>query len=100
LNNLNEQYGDRNFGYALVAAGTDPWMPAKRYFNGEPSWKTRLRKDRLCQPLITFHHVDDEEKIHIQSCINTAGQMNEIITWYDPWRWDGPSHNSSHQSHK
>jgi hypothetical protein len=88
------QYGDLNLGAALGAAGVQAWVPSALYFNGEPMANTRLRADRLCQPIATFHHADEEEMIHIHTQIQAAGKMDKVMTWLDPWLWDGP-HNSS-----
>jgi hypothetical protein len=92
---LTAQYGDQNFGKALAAADVPAWMPAHRYFNGEPPDNTRVRTDRLCQPLVTFHHLSEDELLRTRARIETAGQADTVVTWYDPWRWGGPPINSS-----
>ncbi len=87
---LTAKLGDWNFGRALAAVRIPAWMPALRYFNGEPAANTRMRADRLCQPIITFHHESPQELMRTHALIDKAGQTDKVITWFDPWRWEGP----------
>ncbi|KAG8165806.1 hypothetical protein KVR01_004358 [Diaporthe batatas] len=80
---LTETWGDRLLAGALLRLGVPVDEDASRFFNGEQPWASRLRPDRLCAPVATFHH------------LSTAGEMAgvgrvfrdtaEPVLWVDLW---------------
>lgn len=83
LASLTETWGDRLLADALLRLGVPIDENASRFFNGEQPWASRLRPDRLCAPVATFHH------------LSTAGEMTDVgrvfrdaadpVLWVDLW---------------
>lgn len=79
---LTETWGDRLLARALLRLGIHIEEQASRFFNGEQPWASRLRGDRLCAPVATFHRL-------------SAGEMREVgrvlartaypVLWVDIW---------------
>lgn len=80
---LTETWGDRLLADALLRLGVPVDEDASRFFNGEQPWASRLRPDRLCAPVATFHR------------LSTAGEMADVgrafrdavepVLWVDLW---------------
>jgi hypothetical protein len=80
---LTEKWGDRLLADALLRLGVPVDENASRFFNGEQPWASRLRPDRLCAPVATFHR------------LSTAGEMADVgrvfrdavdpVLWVDLW---------------
>lgn len=80
---LTETWGDRLLADALLRLGVPVDEDASRFFNGEQPWDSRLRPDRLCAPVATFHH------------LSTADEMADVgrlfretadpVLWVDLW---------------
>lgn len=80
---LTETWGDRLLAEALLRLGVPVDEDASRFFNGEQPWASRLRPDRLCAPVATFHR------------LSTAGEMADVgrafrdaadpVLWVDLW---------------
>lgn len=83
LASLTETWGDRLLADALLRLGVPVDEDVSRFFNGEQPWASRLRPDRLCAPVATFHH------------LSTAGEMTDVgrifrdasdpVLWVDLW---------------
>ncbi|POS80477.1 hypothetical protein DHEL01_v201115 [Diaporthe helianthi] len=83
LASLTETWGDRLLADALLRLRVPVDENASRFFNGEQPWASRLRPDRLCAPVATFHH------------LSTAGEMEAVgrlfrdavdpVLWVDLW---------------
>lgn len=80
---LTETWGDRLLADALLRLGVPVDEDASRFFNGEQPWASRLRPDRICAPVATFHR------------LSTPGEMAEVgrvfrdavdpVLWVDLW---------------
>lgn len=80
---LTEKWGDRLLADALLRLGVPVDEDASRFFNGEQPWASRLRADRLCAPVATFHR------------LSTTGEMADVgrvfrdavdpVLWVDLW---------------
>lgn len=80
---LTEKWGDRLLADALLRLGVSVDEDSSRFFNGEQPWASRLRPDRLCAPVATFHR------------LSTAGEMADVgrvfrdavdpVLWVDLW---------------
>lgn len=80
---LTEKWGDRLLADALLRLGVPVDEDASRFFNGEQPWASRLRPDRLCAPVATFHR------------LSTTGEMADVgrvfrnavdpVLWVDLW---------------
>ena len=83
LASLTETWGDRLLADALLRLGVPVDEDSSRFFNGEQPWASRLRPDRLCAPVATFHR------------LSTAGEMTDVgrvfrdavdpVLWVDLW---------------
>jgi hypothetical protein len=80
---FTETWGDRLLADTLLRLGVPVDENASRFFNGEQPWASRLRPDRLCAPVATFHH------------LATTGEMRDVgrifreaadpVLWVDLW---------------
>ncbi|KAK6819355.1 hypothetical protein PG987_015838 [Apiospora arundinis] len=58
-----------------------------RFFNGEPPVSTKIRYDRLCDPIISFHHIKDPEAM--MSVHDLFVKTTTPPRWLDTWRLKG-----------
>ncbi|KAK3945754.1 glycoprotein-N-acetylgalactosamine 3-beta-galactosyltransferase [Diplogelasinospora grovesii] len=52
---LEETWGDRQLAKTLIKIGIYADENYGRFFNGEPPRQTKIRADRLCSPIASFH---------------------------------------------
>ncbi|KAK8091394.1 uncharacterized protein PG998_015209 [Apiospora kogelbergensis] len=58
-----------------------------RFFNGEPPVSTKIRYDRLCDPIISYHHIKDPEAM--MSVHDLFVKTTAPPRWLDTWRLKG-----------
>lgn len=78
-----EPYGDRMLALAFLRTGIviDERFP--RYFNGERPETTKIRADRFCAPLFSFHqHAQPEQMLATGKMFRDAGHP---VRWFDLW---------------
>ncbi|KAL1866370.1 hypothetical protein VTK73DRAFT_4748 [Phialemonium thermophilum] len=82
LESLEETWGDRLLAAALARAGVYLDERSSRLFNGEPPEKTKLRSDRLCLPIATFHKFDSGAMRDVGA---TFRDVTAPVRWVDLW---------------
>lgn len=80
---LTETWGDRLLAKTLLRSGIYIDEEASRFFNGEPPWASRLRKDRFCMPVTAFHRLSAPEEM--REAGNVFRHMAEPVAWIDLW---------------
>ncbi|KAK7957360.1 uncharacterized protein PG986_006582 [Apiospora aurea] len=58
-----------------------------RFFNGEPPASTKIRHDRMCDPIISYHHIKDPEAM--MAVHDVFGRATTPPRWLDTWRLKG-----------
>ncbi|KUI65676.1 Glycoprotein-N-acetylgalactosamine 3-beta-galactosyltransferase 1 [Cytospora mali] len=84
-----EVWGDRLLADALLRLGIHIEEGTGRFFNGEQPWASRLRSDRFCVPVSTFHRLTAEEMKGVGRVFRKAV---DPVLWVDLWDvFHGPS---------
>ncbi|ROW12437.1 hypothetical protein VMCG_00759 [Cytospora schulzeri] len=84
-----ETWGDRLLADALLQLGIHIEEGTSRFFNGEQPWASRLRSDRFCAPVSTFHRLTAEEMAGVGRVFRKAV---DPVLWVDLWDiFHGPS---------
>ncbi|KUI59835.1 hypothetical protein VP1G_07056 [Cytospora mali] len=84
-----EVWGDRLLADALLRLGIHIEEGTGRFFNGERPWASRLRSDRFCVPVSTFHRLTAEEMKGVGRVFRKAV---DSVLWVDLWDiFHGPS---------
>ncbi|PSR76281.1 hypothetical protein BD289DRAFT_337911, partial [Coniella lustricola] len=81
---LTEIWGDRLLASALLRLGIHIDEDSSRFFNGEQPWATRVRKDRFCAPLATFHRLSAGEMVDVGRVFGSR-TTGELVMWIDLW---------------
>ncbi|KAI3401877.1 hypothetical protein diail_6436 [Diaporthe ilicicola] len=79
---LTETWGDRLLADALLRLGVFVDEDASRFFNGEPPAASRLRADRFCVPVATFHRLSAGEMAGVGRVFRNAV---DPVLWVDLW---------------
>lgn len=79
---LTETWGDRLLARTLLRLGVHIDEEASRFFNGEPPWATRLRKDRFCVPVTAFHRLSPQEMRDVGGVFR---RTIDPVMWVDLW---------------
>lgn len=83
IDSLDETWGDRLLAKALLKHGIYLDETYSHMFNGEPPLLTKIRADRLCSPLISFH------KLPSPAAMREVGKyfrnVSEPVLWGDLW---------------
>lgn len=84
---VTETYGDRMLALAFLRVGIDITETYTRYFNGERPITTKIRTDRFCAPIFSFHqHAQPED---MRATGNTFREINTTVRWLDVWKMCG-----------
>ncbi|GAB1314448.1 N-acetylgalactosaminide beta-1,3-galactosyltransferase [Madurella fahalii] len=83
LDSLDETWGDRLLAKALLKIGIYLDEAYSHLFNGEPPVLSKIRADRICSPLVSFH------TLPVPSKMRQVGEKFRNITrpvlWIDLW---------------
>lgn len=83
LDSLDETWGDRLLAKALLKLGIHLDETYSHLFNGEPPRLTKIRADRLCSPLVSFH------KLPSPGAMREVGEyfrnVSKPVIWNDLW---------------
>ncbi len=83
IDSLDETWGDRLLAKALLKLGIHLDESYSHFFNGEPPLLTKIRADRVCSPLISFH------KLPSPAAMREVGEsfrnITRPVTWNDLW---------------
>lgn len=81
---LTERLGDVAIAKVLGKAGVPLDESYCHLFNGEPPLVTKIRNDRFCTPLMTFHRMKTSEDV--ADLQGRLGSITQPISWSDLWR--------------
>ncbi|KAK4040005.1 glycosyltransferase [Parachaetomium inaequale] len=83
VDSLDETWGDRLLAKALLKIGIYLDETYSHLFNGEPPLLSKIRADRLCSPLVSFH------KLPSPSAMREVGDyfrnVSKPVMWDDLW---------------
>ncbi|KAK4122154.1 glycosyltransferase family 31 protein [Parathielavia appendiculata] len=83
VDSLDETWGDRLLAKALLQLGIHLDETYSHLFNGEPPLLSKIRADRLCSPVISFH------KLPFPDAMREVGDyfrnVSKPVTWIDLW---------------
>lgn len=85
---ISAELGDKVISQALMKVGIYVEEKWGLHFNGEPPRKTRIRADRFCEVVATFHKFTNEEMAEAAAIF---GGLEEPIAWIDIWVMLTPS---------
>lgn len=83
LKSLESSWGDKLISTTAMKAGIYLNEHYDRYFNGEDPYATRIRPDRFCAPIVSFHKMSPEEMTDVGS---TFQDMSTVVSWIDIWK--------------
>lgn len=84
---ITEAYGDRMLALAFLRVGIDITERFTRYFNGERPITTKIRTDRFCAPVFSFHqHARPED---MRATGDLFREINTTVRWFDLWKMCG-----------
>jgi hypothetical protein len=84
---LTEVYGDRMLALAFLRVGIDITEKFTRYFNGERPLTTKIRTNRFCAPIFSFHqHAQPED---MRATGDKFREINTTVRWFDLWKMYG-----------
>lgn len=87
VDSLDETWGDRLLAKALLKLGIYLDETYSHLFNGEPPLLSKIRADRLCSPVLSFH------KLPSPSAMREVGDhfrnVTGPVTWNDLWEIHG-----------
>ncbi|KAK4239369.1 hypothetical protein C8A03DRAFT_42978 [Achaetomium macrosporum] len=83
VDSLDETWGDRLLAKALLRLGIYLDETYSHLFNGEPPLLSKIRADRLCSPLLSFH------KLASPAAMRKLGEqfrnISKPVMWNDLW---------------
>lgn len=83
LDSLDETWGDRLLAKALLRLGIYLDETYSHLFNGEPPLLSRIRADRICSPLLSFHRLASPAKM--REVGERFRNVNKPVRWLDLW---------------
>ncbi|KAI5466237.1 hypothetical protein BGZ63DRAFT_348322 [Mariannaea sp. PMI_226] len=89
VESMSETWGDRLVATTLQKLGIYIEEAYSHHFNGEPPSITRIRSDRFCSPLVSFHGLRRPgEMLQVGK---TLAKVNDPVLWRDVWELFGQS---------
>ncbi|KAG8421030.1 hypothetical protein J3459_003945 [Metarhizium acridum] len=87
VRSLDETWGDRLVATTLQRIGVYIDERYSHYFNGEAPDMTRIRADRVCSPIVSFHGLRNPgAMVHAGT---TLGKMRKPVLWGQLWELFG-----------
>ncbi|TWU77150.1 hypothetical protein ED733_008417 [Metarhizium rileyi] len=87
ISSLDETWGDRLVATTLQRIGVYIDERYSHYFNGEAPVMTRIRADRVCSPIVSFHGLRKPgAMVHAG---RTLGRMRKPVLWGQLWELFG-----------
>ncbi|KAK3949927.1 hypothetical protein QBC32DRAFT_347893 [Pseudoneurospora amorphoporcata] len=83
LESLSETWGDRLLARTLIKAGVYLEEEYNHLFSGEPPRWAKIRPDRFCCPVVTFHGLGQPEKMHQAG--ESLRNVSKPLLWSDIW---------------
>jgi hypothetical protein len=84
---LTETWGDRLLASTFIRLGVYLDENFRNLFNGERPVVSKLREDRFCAPVISFHGHSQPEDMHQTG--ETFRKIQSIVRWMDIWDMNG-----------
>lgn len=89
LNSLDETWGDKLVATTLQKLGIYIDERYNHHFNGEPPELTRIRADRFCSPLLSFHRLQDPKLMEEVARTLSTGPSSAVtspVLWGELWQ--------------
>ncbi|KAK4247042.1 glycosyltransferase [Corynascus novoguineensis] len=83
LDSLDETWGDRLLAKALLKHGIYLDETYSHFFNGEPPLLSKVRADRMCSPLISFHKLPSPDAM--REVGDYFRNVSKPVMWSDLW---------------
>lgn len=83
LESLESQWGDKLIATTAMKTGIYLDERYDRHFNGEAPRLTRIRADRFCVPIVSFHKMSATEMTRVAARFRDAASA---VSWLDVWR--------------
>lgn len=93
LNSLDETWGDKLVATTLQKLGIYIDERYNHHFNGEPPELTRIREDRFCSPLLSFHRLQEPDAMQAVARTMGAGPSSAAtnpVLWGELWQIFSP----------
>lgn len=87
VGSLTETWGDKLVATTFQKVGVYLDERFNHFFNGERPEITRIRADRLCSPLISFHGLAKPEQM--AEVDRKFRNVRDVVAWLDLWRLYG-----------
>lgn len=84
MESLDASWGDKLIATTAMKTGVYLDEDYARHFNGEPPRGTRIRADRFCAPLVSFHKMPAAEMTDVARTFGVAHAP--AVSWLDVWR--------------
>lgn len=89
LESLDSSWGDKLIATTAMKSGVYLEERYARHFNGEPPRATRIRPDRFCAPLVSFHKIPVSEMPEVARTFMHSSPAT--VSWLDVWgTYDAP----------
>ncbi len=82
LESLDATWGDKLIATTAMNSGIYLEESYNRYFNGEAPQVTRIRGDRFCVPIISFHKLSPSQMLDVGKTFKDA---SDSVSWIDLW---------------
>jgi len=82
LESLDARWGDKLIAATAMKTGIYLEERYDRHFNGEPPRVTRIRGDRFCVPIVSFHKMSPSQMHDVGQTFKDAA---DAVSWIDLW---------------
>lgn len=82
LESLDAYWGDKLIATTVMKTGIYLDEQYNRHFNGEPPRLTRIRGDRFCVPIVSFHKMSPSQMRDVGTRFKDAAHA---VSWIDLW---------------
>lgn len=84
ITSLDETWGDRLVGLTLIKLGIYLDERYSHHFNGEPPEMTRIKRDRFCSPILSFHAA--RRPGAMEAIGQSLSHREQPVTWSELWQ--------------
>lgn len=89
---MDETWGDRLVATTFLKLGIYLDERYSHHFNGEPPSITRIRNDRFCSPLVSFHGLRKPGEMAALGRSLAANMGSSPLLWHEVWQLFGREH--------
>ncbi|KAK0636624.1 hypothetical protein B0T17DRAFT_483723 [Bombardia bombarda] len=83
VGSLYDTWGDRLLAKTLMKVGVYLNEDHSHLFNGERPLATKIRPDRICAPLVSFHSLASPDDMRATG--DTFRNITDLVRWVDVW---------------